>query len=340
MLHKLSKTLDPGELANMRLMAEECSVAISLMKQRDAYPDGSQHMCECFESHMSLSDGGDDEPMFIAMEFCGEDISAYMDRLGLKDNRDFLRQAMQALFKAIEFMQRTDPPRIHHDIKPPNLVVNASGVVKVIDYGAMMLLTEVQKEGMTCDPCYASPEVYCAPDPPRHPPNFDVNRPAAYDTWSAGLTYWELLCHEDPRGKVLPADRHCLEHNTVGVDLCIIKDLLETDPKMRMLPARAIEYLDPSNISAMPPCDAIATTTATATTTPTATATATTSNWGALGVVLVVLAVLGLLVLALACWLKKREIGKSAPNDLQAQRDLELSQASSERGPLAKPREA
>ncbi|CAL0319020.1 unnamed protein product [Lupinus luteus] len=84
---------------------------------------------------------------------------------------------------------------IHRDIKGPNLLVDASGTVKLADFGVAKILTEKSYElSLKGSPYWMAPELMMAAIKKESSPNLAM----AIDIWSLGCTVIEMLTGKPP----------------------------------------------------------------------------------------------------------------------------------------------
>jgi serine/threonine-protein kinase len=86
-----------------------------------------------------------DERDYLVMDYVpGKDLSSLMTEARLKKNflseRDVLGWIAQ-LMEAISYLHSQDPPILHRDIKPSNLKLTPNGVVKLVDFGLVKIMT-------------------------------------------------------------------------------------------------------------------------------------------------------------------------------------------------------
>jgi serine/threonine protein kinase len=155
------------------------------------------HIAQC------LDDGVIDGHPYLAMEYVdGMPITEYADQRGMS-----IRGRL-ALFlnvcQAIAYVHHQT--YLHMDLKPGNLLVNAKGEVKVIDFGIARRKDHGQSSGWSgvFSQPYASPEQIQG-----------ESRPGpATDIYSLGAVLYELLCGHPPFNPEIPPDRlswHILE---------------------------------------------------------------------------------------------------------------------------------
>ncbi|HEY6943802.1 MAG TPA: protein kinase [Candidatus Acidoferrum sp.] len=127
---------------------------------------------------------------FIAMQFLnGESLDKIIDRqpnLPLSQKVGFIVYVCRAL----EYAHKQNPPVVHRDIKPGNVMVTPEGTVMVVDFGIARLGegTRSQSAGMLIGTLgYMSPQLFrnSAAD-------------ARSDIWAAGVMFYELLAYRRP----------------------------------------------------------------------------------------------------------------------------------------------
>ena len=158
---------------------------------------------------------------FIAMDWIeGRDLDALLTaegRPGLEPTLaiDYLAQAAEAL----EHLHTHDPPVVHGDVKPANLILTASGRVVLVDFGLSSSPTDDPRRAGTAG--FVAPEVAAGARP----------TPAA-DVYSLAATAVALLTGGVPRWGAIEAER-------VAALERIVRRSLATDPQRRDPSARA-----------------------------------------------------------------------------------------------------
>jgi hypothetical protein len=136
---------------------------------------------------------------FVAMEYVeGESLDAVVRRRGPLPPAEacgLVRQAAAGLQHAAEH------GIVHRDVKPANLLLTRSGVVKVVDFGLSRLAHDAEVAAGSAPPVVGTPE-YMAPEQARHPDRVDTRS----DLYALGCTLYFLLAGRPPfRGPgVLP----------------------------------------------------------------------------------------------------------------------------------------
>lgn len=131
---------------------------------------------------------------YLVMEFCGDgDLNHSLKsrrRRPLAEILDIIRQVCEALVAAHEH----DPPILHRDIKPGNVLFQRN-VPKVADFGLAKMLGG--GTGLTTTRGMMGTVRYCSPEQLRDPSRVDHRA----DLWSVGVVLYELLTWTRPFDK-------------------------------------------------------------------------------------------------------------------------------------------
>jgi serine/threonine protein kinase len=127
---------------------------------------------------------------FIAMQFLsGESLDKIIDRmpnLPLSQKLGFVVYVCRAL----DYAHRQNPPVIHRDVKPGNVMVTPDGCVFVVDFGIARLgdSTVSQSKGFLVGTLgYMSPQLFRG-----------ATADARSDIWSTGVMFYEVLAYRRP----------------------------------------------------------------------------------------------------------------------------------------------
>ncbi len=134
---------------------------------------------------------------FIVMEYVpGETLEAIIEREGSLDLVPALDLTCQ-ICNALDHAHAQNV--LHRDLRPANVLVSESGVVKVADFGTSRFL-EVAAQGTTVigSPPYMAPE------------QFHGQATFASDIYSLGVTMYQMLTGSLPYNTPSPADLHRL----------------------------------------------------------------------------------------------------------------------------------
>lgn len=134
--------------------------------------------------------GHEGDVPFIAMQFLnGESLDKVIDRLPnlpLSQRVGFIVHTCRAL----DYAHKQNPPVIHRDVKPANIVVGTDGSVVVVDFG----IARIGETSMSLSSglligtlSYMSPQLF-------HGNTAD----AQSDIWAAGVMFYELLAYRRP----------------------------------------------------------------------------------------------------------------------------------------------
>ena len=134
--------------------------------------------------------GHEGDTPFIAMQFLtGDSLDKILDRrpnLPLSQKIGFIVYVCRAL----EYAHKQNPPVVHRDIKPGNVMVTVDGAVVVVDFGIARLGegTRSQSAGMLIGTLgYMSPQLFR-----------NGAADARSDIWAAGVMFYELLAFRRP----------------------------------------------------------------------------------------------------------------------------------------------
>lgn len=134
--------------------------------------------------------GHEGDTPFIAMQFLnGESLDKIIDRrpnLPLSQKIGF----MVYVCRALEYAHKQNPPVVHRDIKPGNVMVTSEGTVMVVDFGIARLGegTRSQSAGMLIGTLgYMSPQLFRG-----------GVADARSDIWATGVMFYELLAYLRP----------------------------------------------------------------------------------------------------------------------------------------------
>src|SRR6266446_1864268 len=134
--------------------------------------------------------GHEGDTPFIAMQFLtGESLDKILDRrpsLPLSQKIGFIVYVCRAL----EYAHKQNPPVVHRDIKPGNVMVTTEGAVVVVDFGIARLGegTRSQSAGMLIGTLgYMSPQLFR-----------NGTADARSDIWATGVMFYELLACRRP----------------------------------------------------------------------------------------------------------------------------------------------
>ncbi|MDJ0836219.1 MAG: serine/threonine-protein kinase [Acidobacteriota bacterium] len=177
-----------------------------------------------------LLDGGEtpEGAPYLVMEFVdGVPITEYCDsrRLSIRERIELVCKVCDAVQYAHQNLV------IHRDIKPGNILIDAQGEPKLLDFGIAKLLEDhddsrtkaTLTSGRLLTPNYASPEQLLA-----------EHVTTAGDVYSLGVLLYELLCGTRP-------------HQLTGQSLLQIQETLDRGTPLP--PSKALDTLDDADIA-------------------------------------------------------------------------------------------
>jgi eukaryotic-like serine/threonine-protein kinase len=128
---------------------------------------------------------------FIVMEYVkGESLEAVLDREKSLDNPRALNYVAQIL-KGVEHAHKATI--LHRDLRPANVLVSESGIVKVADFGTSRLLEKSHATTVIGSPPYMAPE------------QFQGRAVLASDIYSVGVILYQMLTGSLPYFSPNPA---------------------------------------------------------------------------------------------------------------------------------------
>lgn len=131
-----------------------------------------------------------DQADFIIMEYLeGETAGERLRRLGSLSAEDVVRMAKD-LCLMLSYLHHYTPPMVYCDMKPDNIMVQAEGNLRLIDFGAVMQSGKGSKESCL----RLGTRGYAAPE------QFDMGRDidARTDIYALGVTMYQLLTGKGP----------------------------------------------------------------------------------------------------------------------------------------------
>jgi len=138
--------------------------------------------------YIGVSSGPSGELMIVT-----EKMKTDLDHLLIRDGKQTDMTAIQKLkmarqvAMAMAHLHNSNPCFLHLDLKPANILVSDSGVVKVGDFGQTVKVkaTEMKEVGAVGTPAYMAPELFEG-----------GNVSPKCDTYSFGILLWEILYQE------------------------------------------------------------------------------------------------------------------------------------------------
>lgn len=132
----------------------------------------------------------EDGSLFLAMEYVeGENLQKLLkSRPGMQITIDEAVKWMGEVLDVLKYVHNQDPPILHRDIKPPNIMVTKAGEVLLVDFGIARTL-EATAYTHIGTPGFASLDHYTG--------NFSPSS----DIYSLGATFHYLLTGSNPRSR-------------------------------------------------------------------------------------------------------------------------------------------
>lgn len=179
----------------------------------------------------------EDGKFYLVMDLVqGEDMEIHLAQTGQLTVAECLEIGI-TVCKVLEYLHSQNPPILHRDIKPPNLIRQPDGSVIVIDFGIakaipphMLGKTAKFTQMLLGSPGYASPEQYYGRTDQRS------------DLYSLGVTLHQLLSNQDPAQSQTPfqfPDLETLRSDVTSALAQLVEHMVQLTPANR--PGSAIE---------------------------------------------------------------------------------------------------
>jgi Tol biopolymer transport system component/predicted Ser/Thr protein kinase len=190
---------------------------------------------------------------YLVMDFVeGDDLQSILDNAGNPLLESQVLPWIHQVCDALSYLHRQNPPIIHRDVKPRNIIITPSGQAMLVDFGIAKLYdpqlkTTIGARAVT--PGYSPNEQY----------GLGITD-AASDIYALGATLYTLLTNQVPVESVqrtampLPAPRSINLFITPGIERAILK-AMELSPAQRFQSMRDFRASleQPSTIQTSPP---------------------------------------------------------------------------------------
>lgn len=161
---------------------------------------------------------------YLLLEYVnGQDLRQYIKQNGAQSEENVMRWALQ-ISRILEYLHAQNPPIIHRDLTPDNLVLRHDGDLKLIDFGAANQFVG------TATGTLVGKQAYIAPEQLRGKADMQS------DIYSLGGTVYFLLTGKDPTPLAAARPKQILPDISDEVDN-LIADLTEFDKKQRVVTA-------------------------------------------------------------------------------------------------------
>jgi serine/threonine-protein kinase len=164
----------------------------------------------------------------------GMDLRAYVKEHGPQPERLIMRWAMESA-DILQYLHEQQPPIIHRDVTPDNLVLDRTGAIKLIDFGAANELIATATGTLVGKQAYISPEQFRGKAVPQS------------DIYALGCTLYYLATGHDPEAlseSALP-DEIAVKMSALNrlIKHCTAMELEDRLPTMLSVADEARQYM-------------------------------------------------------------------------------------------------
>jgi serine/threonine-protein kinase len=100
----------------------------------------------------------DDRGCYLVIEHVrGEDLRSLVTRCGARSSK-IIREWATELCQQMQYLHSQDPPLIHRDLSPDNIMLSEDGSIRIIDFGAAHQFVEGVTGTLIGKQCYIAPE--------------------------------------------------------------------------------------------------------------------------------------------------------------------------------------
>jgi len=155
--------------------------------------------------------------LYVAMEFIeGKNLAQWM-RDNPKPNLDDVRDIVEQIAKGLRAFHRLE--MLHQDLKPDNIMIDQSGTVKIIDFGATLVAGLEEMESAIDQPLILGTAQYSAPE------YFLGENGSIYsDQFSLGVITYQMLTGKLPYGSNIAKARSKTAQNKLKYQSLISDD--------------------------------------------------------------------------------------------------------------------
>lgn len=175
-----------------------------------------------------------DRDYLVLEHISGADLRAYIKEHGAQPERLIMRWTLEVA-DILAYLHNQDPPIIHRDVTPDNLVLDRTGVIKLIDFGAANEFIASATGTLVGKQSYIAPEQFRGKSVPQS------------DIYSLGCTLYYLATGNDP----MPLSRSGLPDDLKAnmpelnklIEDCTAMELNDRIDCMSQIAERARQYL-------------------------------------------------------------------------------------------------
>jgi eukaryotic-like serine/threonine-protein kinase len=188
----LAETLETGQkvaLKELSLKGLKDWKQIELFEREARTLEGLDHPAIPDYVDYFQVDKADNRLFYLAQEFAEGTSLADLVETGWRADVAEVRRIAMAVLKVLDYLHRLQPPVVHRDIKPQNIIRREDGHIYLVDFGAVQTIyRDTMSHGSTVVGTYG----YMAPE------QFRGQAVPATDLYGLGATLLFLLTHQSP----------------------------------------------------------------------------------------------------------------------------------------------
>lgn len=170
----------------------------------------------------------------------GCDLNTYA-KAGVRFTQEQLKHYLHQIGQVLSYLHSQNPPVIHSDIKPGNVIINSRGDAILIDFNTSIGANQGNLLGLT--PAYASPEQIKLARYAMYGQGVDYQLDCRSDIYSLGATFYELITGRPLMAGVEPTPLHTMALPGYSRDfLRLIDKMVLYNREQRLKNAKKLVY--------------------------------------------------------------------------------------------------
>lgn len=176
----------------------------------------------------------EEENCYLVMDLLeGETLRQHLEEKGRLEEAEAIRM-MRQLLEALQCLHRMEPPMYYLDLKPSNVMVQADGRLRLIDFGSAVSGDGAEGVPISASPGYMAPELKGGSE--------NAKADERCDIYSFGKTMYAALTGLDPASPPYGQIRIRERNSGIPEELeRLVGRCMETEPKQRFQTAESVK---------------------------------------------------------------------------------------------------